>query len=89
MSRLQEIFNPTPEQRKKQVDFLNECIRRSVEKKGKHCSNCKYHISVQESSYYDYITCKFDRSVEIGYGMGEHSCEKYEFIGFLTAEDLL
>ena len=58
----QEIFNPTPEQKKKQCEFVNECIRRNLEEIGKDCENCKHGKYVQESPYYDYVTCEFDES---------------------------
>ena len=83
-NKLQEIFNPTPEQRKKQYAFVNECIRLNLEKTGEDCTNCKHHIQVQQSPYYDYTTCKFDKSVELPGGLNKrHCCEQYEFMGFL------
>ena len=86
-NKLQEIFNPTPEQRKKQIEFVNRCIQWNLDKVGKDCTNCKHHIQVQQSPYYDYTTCKLDKSVELPGGLDErHCCDKYEFMGFLEVE---
>ena len=38
----QEAFNPTPEQRKKQVEQINKCIQFNLERCGKDCTNCKH-----------------------------------------------
>ena len=83
-----EIFNPTPEQKKQQYDLMNECIRKNFEKIGEDCTNCKHHKQVQQNSYYDYTTCKFDNSVELPGGLDyRHKCERYEFMGYLEVED--
>lgn len=88
MWSFQEIFNPTPEQKKKQYEWLNEIIRKNYEKIGEDCTNCKYHKYVQHSPYYDYTTCKFDESVDLPGGLDyRHRCDRYEFIGFLEVED--
>ena len=87
-NRLQEIFNPTPDQRKKQYDFMNKLIQKNLDEKGPDCTNCKYHKEIQESPYYDYTTCKFDYSVELPGGLDyRHCCERYEFMGFLEVEE--
>lgn len=85
----QEVLNPTPEQKKKQYEFVNECIRRNLEEIGKDCENCKHCKYVQESPYYDYVTCEFDESVELPGGLDcRHCCDKYEFVGFLEVDDV-
>ena len=84
MNKFQEIFNPTPEQRKKQIDKLNELIQNNLERCGKDCSNCKHSVYVQESPYYDYLTCEYDKSIELSGGLDmRHCCDKYEFSGFI------
>ena len=86
-NKLQEIFNPTPEQLKKRYDFMNKLIQKNLDEKGKDCTNCKHHIQVQQSPYYDYTTCKFDKSVELPGGLDRrHCCKQYEFLGFLEVE---
>lgn len=88
MWSFQEIFNPTPEQKRKQYDWINEIIRENYEKIGNDCTNCKHHKQVQQSPYYDYTTCKFDESVELPGGLDyRHCCGKYEFMGYLEVED--
>lgn len=80
----QEIFNPTPEQKRKRVEQINKCIQSNLERRGKDCTNCKYHKEIQKSPYYDYTTCKFDESVELPGGLDyRHCCDRYEFMGFL------
>ena len=80
----QEVFNPTPEQRKKKIEQINKAIQRHLDKRGKDCSNCKYGVYVQQSQYYDYTTCKFDNSIELPGGLDyRHCCDRYEFEGFL------
>lgn len=84
----QEVFNPTPEQRKKKTEQINKAIQYSLDKKGPDCTNCKHHKQVQQSSYYDYTTCKFYESVELPGGLDyRHCCDRYEFEGFLEVED--
>lgn len=86
-NKLQEIFNPTPDQRKKQIEFVNQGIQYNLDKVGKDCLTCKHHIWVCPHPYYDYITCKFDKSVELPGGLDErHCCKKYEFMGFVEVE---
>jgi hypothetical protein len=82
-----DIFNPTPEQLKQRLRLINALLKRSLEKNGKDCGNCKYSLYVQQSPYYDYKTCKLDKSVEISGGSREkHYCDKYEFAGFLEED---
>ena len=84
----QRAFNPTPQQRKEQVTFINLLIQNNLDKKGPDCTNCKYHKDIQESPYYDYTTCKFDNSVELPGGLDyRHCCDRYDFMGFLEVED--
>lgn len=84
MNRFQEIFNPTPEQRKKQIDKINELIQSNLEQCGKDCSNCKHSVYVQESPYYDYLTCEYDKSIELPGGLDmRYCCDEYEFSGFI------
>ena len=84
MNKLQEIFNPTPEQRQKQIEQVNDAILFCLNKYEKDCITCKYSIYVQQSPYYDYLTCKFDKSVEVPGGLDErYCCDKYEFHGFV------
>lgn len=88
MWSFQEIFNPTPEQKKRQYDRLNEIIREHHEKKGDDCTNCKYGKQIQQSPYYDYTTCEFDKSIELPGGLDyRHCCDKYEFMGYLEVEN--
>ena len=88
MWSFQEIFNPTPEQKKKQYDWINEIIRENYKKIGDDCTNCKHHKQVQQSPYYDYTTCKFDESVELPGGLDyRYKCDRYEFMGYLEVED--
>lgn len=85
---LQRTFFPTREQLKEQYDFINKLIQKNLEEKGSDCTNCRHHKDVQESPYYDYITCKFDNLVELPGGLDyRHCCDKYEFMGFLEIED--
>ena len=87
MWSFQEIFNPTPEQKRKQYELVNEYIRRDLEKIGEDCTNCKYHKQVQQSPYYDYTTCKFDESIKLPGGLDyRHKCDRYEFMGYLEVE---
>lgn len=84
----QEVFNPTPEQKKKKTEQINRCIRANVEKLGEDCTNCKYQKYVRQSPYYDYTTCKFDESVELPGGLDyRYRCDRYEFMGYLEVED--
>ena len=88
MWSFQEIFNPTPEQKRQKYDFINGLIRNNLERKGEDCTNCKYHKQVQQSPYYDYTTCKFDGSVELPGGLDyRHKCDRYEFVGYLEVTD--
>lgn len=82
-----DIFNPTPEQVKQRLRLINALLKRSLENNGEDCSNCKHSLYVQQSPYYDYTTCKFDKSVKISGGLKEgYCCDKYEFAGFLDVE---
>ena len=86
-NKLQEMFNPTLEQLKRQYEFINKLIRQNLEKKGKDCTNCKHHKDIQQSPYYDYTTCKFDGSIELPGGLDyRHCCDRYEFMGFLEVD---
>ena len=83
----QEVFNPTPEQRKKKIEQINKAIKYDMDKKGSDCTNCKHQKYVQQSPYYDYTTCKFDNSVELPGGLDyRHCCDRYEFEGFLEVK---
>ena len=83
-NRLREIFDPTPEQCIKQIEQLNELIKNDIQTHGRGCVNCKYSIYVQQSPYYDYITCKFDKSIELPGGLNiRHCCDRYEFTEFI------
>lgn len=85
----QEVFNPTPEQRKKKTEQINKAIQHNLNKKGPDCTNCKHQKYVQQSVFYDYTTCKFDNSVELPGGLDyRHCCDRYEFEGFLKVEDV-
>ena len=84
----QRTFFPTKEQRKEQYDLINKFIQANLDRKGPDCTNCIYHKQVQQSSYYDYTTCKFDNSVELPGGLDyRHCCDRYEFMGFLEVEE--
>ena len=82
---LRSIFNPTEEELQERYNRINKIHRDYLENCGETCITCKHAMYVQQSPYYDYVTCKLDRSLEFGYGDGcsEHSCKKYEFIGYL------
>ena len=83
MSKLQEIFNPTKEQMQKYIDITNRVIQECLDKYGKDCCICAHSVYVQESPYYDYLTCKFDNTIEVPGGLDvRHCCNKYEFCGF-------
>ena len=83
----QEVFNPTPEQRKKKIEQINKAIQHNIDKNGPDCTNCKHQKQVQQSPYYDYTTCKFDASVELPCGLDyRHYCDRYEFEGFLEVK---
>ena len=86
-SNFRNVFKPTKEERQKRHDFINELIRKDYEEHGKCCSTCKHKEYVQQSPFYDYITCKYDKPLEFGFGKGtaNHVCDKYEFQGYLEA----
>lgn len=77
MNRLRQIFCPTDEEIQEEYRKLNALIEDDIRKNGEHCGNCEHSVCVQESPYYDYITCKFDRTLELGYGRLKHRCDKY------------
>lgn len=82
-----DMFNSTSEQVRQRLQLINTILKRSLEQNGKDCGNCKHSLYVQQSPYYDYKTCKLDKSVEISGGLKEkHCCDKYEFAGFLEVE---
>ena len=82
-----DVFNPTPEQIKQRLTMLNKTLKMNYERIGKDCANCKQGLYVQQSPYYDYLTCKLDNSVELSGGLDErHCCDKYEFAGYFEVE---
>lgn len=82
-SSFQEAFKPTKEQKQKYVDATNRAIQQCLDKYGKDCLVCAHSVYVQQSPYYDYLTCEFDKSVEVSGGLNvRHCCDKYEFCGF-------
>lgn len=87
-NRLQSIFCPTEEELQERYDRINELIRTDLQIYGECCSICKHSLYVQESPYYDYITCEFDSSIEFGFGEGakNHQCDKFEFMGYFKAK---
>ena len=81
-NKLKEIFNTTLN--KKQIDIINQLVYSNLDRCGECCSNCKHSIYVQESPYYDYLTCKYDKSIEVSGGLNMfHCCKKYEFVGYI------
>ena len=87
-NRLRDMLYPPQEVLQKQYDLTNEFIRKTHEKYGDCCAICKHSVYVQQSCYYDYITCEHDKTIEFGYGEGwkEHVCDKYEFCGYLKLD---
>ena len=79
---LWEAFNPNSEQLRASV---NHIIEKLYEKHGEYCATCKHERYVQESPYYDYSTCEYDKTIEFGFGDGdkEHCCDRYEFCGYV------
>lgn len=88
-SDFRKVFKPTKEELQKRNDFINELIRQDYNDCGECCHTCKHKEWVQESPYYDYVTCKYDKSLEFGYGEGsiDYVCDKYEFQGYLEISD--
>ena len=80
-----KVFHPTPEEKRKQIEFLNKLIRYDLDENGATCSTCEHARYVQPNQFYDYITCEFDTRVELPYCRNErkYCCNKYEFRGFL------
>lgn len=79
----QKVFSPTDDLIKKRNKTANAILRLNLKRCGKDCSNCKHCVYVQQSPYYDYLTCKFDNTVELPGGLDKrHCCDKYEFVGF-------
>lgn len=68
---------------------VNHIIKKNYEEHGECCATCKHEKYVQESPYYDYTTCEYDKTIEFGFGEGSkcHRCDKYEFIGYLTEKE--
>lgn len=84
-----KVFHPTPEQRKQFIELINQAIQFDLDEQGKGCSNCKHRKYVQQNQFYDYTTCKFDKTVELAFGRNteRHCCDKYEFVGFLGVDE--
>lgn len=84
-----KVFHPTLEEKRKQIELLNECIQADLDEQGAGCSNCKHRRYVQQNQFYDYITCEFDKTIELPYGRNykKHCCDKYEFEGFLEVDE--
>lgn len=78
MNKLRRIFCPTLFERQEDIAFLNSLIEQDIRKNGENCSNCAHKLDVQQSPYYDYTTCKFDKTLEFGYGKTNHRCDKYQ-----------
>lgn len=80
-----KIFNPTDEQLQENITYIDNFIKDLHERYGECCMTCKHCIYVQSNPYYDYRSCKFDRSLEIDHA-SEHCCKKYKFVGYLRKE---
>lgn len=83
-NRLRQMFFPTKKEKQALCDRMNKIVKDLYDKHGKCCATCKHTVYMQESPYYDYVTCEFDRSLEFGLGKGteNHCCKKYEFASF-------
>lgn len=76
-NKLQRIFCPTEEELQEDYAKINAIIDEDIRKNGENCRNCAHSVCVQQSPYYDYITCTFDRTLEFGYGKTDHRCDRY------------
>lgn len=83
------VFNPTDDERQQMYDRLNNLVDKTYEAFGECCATCKHERYVQESPYYDYVTCEYDRTLEFGFGDGDeyHHCDKYEFCGYFEVKE--
>ena len=80
MSKLKEIFNPTPEQNRKLYNRFNELMKEDIERHGNNCRVCAHAKTIYESHYNDYIACTMsDKTVE---NYETRVCDKFLFMGW-------
>lgn len=76
-----DIFHPTEEQKRKQIEQVNYMIRKSIEDKGECCDNCKHMEYVNAGHGFMDCKCKKTRK----WIKETVRCEHYEFCGFIEA----
>ena len=85
-SSFQRIFNPTPDELQEQYNAINKAIQFSLDKNGPSCSTCAHKKYVQESPFYDYLTCELHPDLENPQGKDVFPCDDYVFCGFLSVK---
>lgn len=73
-----KIFHPSNEDKATENKFINSIIEKIIKRDGETCATCAHVRSVQQSPYYDYTTCEYDRTLEFPYGQTLFKCDKYE-----------
>ena len=88
-SDFRSVFCPTNEEKEQQYEVINRIIRDIHEHHGDCCAVCKHEKYVQESPYYSYTTCEFDKSLVFAFADDNkvHYCDKYEFTGYLHVKE--
>ena len=77
----QRAFNPTPEQKRKTYDKINETVSSDLKLHGNNCRNCSHAEYIQEHQYHDYLKCKLSCKIIESYETCV--CGKYHFCGWL------
>lgn len=78
------VFNPTEEQKKKQMEFANSIIKNYLETYGECCGNCKHLGSFNAGHGWMQSVCSLTREWLNDDEETENRCDNYEFKGFIT-----